>query len=132
MNERVHIYTGSLFEPHIVLADYTGESENELSVKAGDIVQVVQKLDSGKCIRGAEEGGGGGGGGEGDVKVIEVSHIRGVGRGGSRGSVAGMINRDREVVNMGGVYVNVLTTFTYLALAASSCISYAQKSKLFL
>ena len=33
---------------------------------------------------------------------------------------------------MGGVYANILVTFTYLALAASSSISYAQKSELFL
>ena len=31
-----------------------------------------------------------------------------------------------EVVNVGGVYANVQGTFTWLELAANSCISYAR------
>ena len=44
-------FVGSSFELYTVLADYAGESENELTAKAGDVVSVIHKLDTGMFPR---------------------------------------------------------------------------------
>jgi len=43
-------FTGSLFEQYLVLADYAGESDNEITAMAGETVRLIQKLDSGRTV----------------------------------------------------------------------------------
>lgn len=38
---------GTLFEDHVVLADYEASTDSEISAKAGDKVKVIKKEDSG-------------------------------------------------------------------------------------
>lgn len=38
---------GTLFEDHVVLADYEASTNSEISAKAGDKVKVIKKEDSG-------------------------------------------------------------------------------------
>lgn len=41
------MFTGSLFEDHVVLADYEAMAPGEISAKAGDKVKVIKKEDIG-------------------------------------------------------------------------------------
>lgn len=39
---------GNTFEEHVLIADYNASNDNELSVKAGDVVMVITKGEEGK------------------------------------------------------------------------------------
>ncbi len=41
-------YAGSTFEEYVTLADYKPKSEGELSVKAGEVVKVINREATGK------------------------------------------------------------------------------------
>lgn len=47
----ISVPIGSIFGEHIVLANYEATNDNELTVKAGDIVKVIVKEDSGILVQ---------------------------------------------------------------------------------